>query len=126
MPCNSDYMKPNENEKNLSIVYGLLDELETGKLPSNFGDNYDKRVYCKSLSNEHLDQKTEELCSKLQNEDVTKYSLEMQMWWRDHQIADKRRLEQEISNQKDEDEKKKALSKLTDYEKELLGFSNDL
>ena len=126
MPCNSDYMRANESEKNLSIVYGLLDELETGKLPSNFGDGYDKRVYCKHLSNEHLNQKTEELCSKLQNEDVTKYSLEMQMWWRDHQIADKKRLDQEISNQKDEDEKKKALSKLTDYERKLLGFSNGL
>ena len=92
MPCNSDYMEANQNEKNLSVIYGLLDELETGKLPYNFGDGYDKRVYNKHLSKEHLDEKTEELCSKLQNSDVLKFSLEMQMWWRDHQKADKDRL----------------------------------
>lgn len=49
MPCNSDYMEANQNEKNLSVVYGLLDELKTGKLPKNFGDGYNKRVYNKDL-----------------------------------------------------------------------------
>lgn len=123
MPCNSDYMEANQSEKNLSVVYGLLDELETGKLPSNFGDGYDKRVYNKHLSKEHLDEKTEKLCSKLQNTDVSKYSLEMQMWWRDHQKADKERLEKEIEFKVTEQEKQKALSKLSNYERNLLGLS---
>lgn len=123
MPCNSDYMDANQSEKNLSVVYGLLDELETGKLPSNFGDGYDKRVYNKRLSKEHLDKKTEKLCSKLQNTDVSKFSLEMQMWWRDHQKADKERLEKEIEAKVTEQEKQKALSKLSDYERKLLGLS---
>lgn len=123
MPCNSDYMEANQSEKNLSVVYGLLDELETGKLPSNFGDGYNKRVYNKHLSKEHLDEKTEELCSKLQNLDVSKLSLEMQMWWRDHQKADKERLEKEIKNKETEMERLKALSKLSDYERKLLGLS---
>jgi hypothetical protein len=122
MGCNSDYMEANQSEKNLSVVYGLLDELENGKLPSNFGNGYDKRVYNKGLSKEHLDEKTEELCSKLQNTDVSKFSLEMQMWWRDHQKADKDRLEKEMSEQKDKEVKEIALSKLSDYERKLLGI----
>ena len=122
MPCNSDHMKPNEREKDLSVVYGLLDELETGNLPFNFGDGYDKRVYDKHLSKEHLDEKTKELCSKLQNTDVSKFSLEMQMWWRDHQKADKDKLQKEIAEQKNNEAREIALSKLSDYERELLGL----
>ncbi len=84
MGCNSDYMEANQLEINLSTVYRLLDELKTGKLSSKFGDGYDKRVYNKGLPQKHLDKKTKELCSKLQSIDVTKYSLEMQLWWRNH------------------------------------------
>jgi hypothetical protein len=115
-------MDANESEKNLSVIYGLLDELETGKLPSNFGDGYDTRVYNRGLSKEHLDEKTAELCQKLQNTDVSKFSLEMQIWWRDHQKADKERLEKELKDKEIEAEKQKALSKLTDYERWLLGL----
>ena len=115
-------MNANESEINLSVVYGLLDELKTGKLPKNFGDGYDKRVYNKGLSKEHLDKKTEELCSKLQKLDVSKYSLEMQIWWRDHQKADKERLQKEIKQHKDDKAKEKALSKLSAYERKLLGL----
>jgi hypothetical protein len=122
MPCNSDYMNATQHEINLSVVYGLLDEINTGKLPKNFGDGYDKRVYNKHLSKEHLDEKTEELCNKLQNTDVSKFSLEMQMWWRDHQKADKDRLQKEISEQKDNEARESALSKLSDYERKLLGL----
>lgn len=122
MPCNSDYMKANESEKNLSIIYGLLDEFKTGKLPENFGDGYDERVYNKGLSKAHLDEMTEKLCNKLQNTDVSKFSLEMQMWWRDHKKADKKRLENEIKEKKIQEEKQIALSKLSDYERKLLGL----
>ena len=118
MPCNGEYMNPHEREKNLSVIYGLLDELKTGKLPKNFGDGYDERIYNKGLSQEHLNEKTEELCGILQNTDVSKFSLEMQIWWRDHQKADKKRLSQESK----EEARKKALSKLTAYERKLLGI----
>jgi hypothetical protein len=116
-------MNATKHEINLSVVYGLLDELETGILPDNFGDGYDKRVYNKGLSKQHLDKKTEELCSKLQNTDVTKYSLEMQMWWRDHQKADKERIEKYLQKKKELKEKEAALAKLTPYERRLLGLS---
>lgn len=120
MPCNSDYLSSSEMEKNLSVVYGLLDELNTGKLPSNFGDGYDKRVYNKHLGKDHLDKKVSELCGKLKHIDVTKFSLEMQMWWREHQKADKDRIRKEMARIKDEKDKQIALSKLTDREKKLL------
>ena len=122
MPCNSDHMSATPHEKNLSIIYGLLDEVETGRLPKDFGYGYDPRVYCRNLSKEHLDQKTEELCSKLQQLEVSKFSLEMQMWWRDHQKADEERLRKEIEFLKTQEDIDIALSKLTEYERKLLGF----
>lgn len=122
MPCNSDYMDATQHEKNLSVVYGLLDELKAKKLPKNFGNGYDSRIYSKNLSVEHLDEKTEELCSKLQKVNVEKYSLEMQLWWGDHQKADKERLEAEMKLHKNEKEKKAALSKLSAHERKLLGL----
>ncbi len=122
MPCNSDYMNPTQHEVNLSTVYGLLDELKTGKLPEGYGNGYDSRVYNKGLSKEHLDKKTKQLCSKLQKVDVSKYSLEMQIWWRDHQKADKERLEAYMLKRKQLKEKEMALKKLSAYERKLLGL----
>jgi len=122
MPCRSDYMDPTQFEKNLSEVYQLLDELKTGELSENFGNGYDDRVYNKGLSKSHLDKKTAELCSLLKKTDVTKYSLEMQMWWRDHQKADKERLLAERQKRQDKKEIKEALAKLTEKERKLLGY----
>lgn len=122
MPCNSDYMKATNDEVNLSIVFGLLDELNTGILPSDFGTGYDKRAYS-HYDDELLDIKTEELCAHLQGIDVSTYSLEMQMWWRDHQKADTQRIKDELFNIMHTKDKEIALSKLTKYEKELLGIN---
>ena len=122
MPCNASYMDPTQFEINLSKVYGLLDELETGKLPENFGTGFDERVYNKAFVNKQLDEKTAELCSKLQKVDITQYSLEMQMWWRDHQKADKERLKEVMDKEKELSDRKKALKKLSEYEKKLLGL----
>lgn len=46
----------------------------------------------------------------------------MQIWWRDHQKADKKRVKAEIKKEKKEAARKKALEKLTDYEKKLLNL----
>lgn len=124
MGCNASYQDPNQIEINLSKVYGLLDELKTGKLPDNFGDGWDKRVYDKNFSKKDLDKATKKLCSSLQKIDVSQYSLEMQVWWRDHQKADKIRLEEELNNKKLQKDKDIALSKLTDYERNLLGIKS--
>jgi hypothetical protein len=87
-------------EINLSKVYELLDELKTGKLVENYGTGYDERVYNKNLSKEHLDYKTAELCSKLTILDVTKYSPEMQIWWREHRKADRKRILKSLKSEK--------------------------
>ncbi len=122
MGCNSSYMDATQMEKNLSVVYGLLDELETGKLPENFGDGYDSRTYNKGLNQSDLDKATKTLCSKLKKTDVSKYSLEMQIWWRDHQKADKERLAKEKEEKEMKAVAKKALAKLTPKEKKALGL----
>lgn len=123
MPCDGSYMEPNQMERNLSQVYGLLDELKTGKLPKDFGSGYDKRIYNKGLNQAHLDKKVAELCSKLsKDKDIKKRSLEMQIWWRDHQKADRAREKKKAQAKKDDAARKKALAKLTPAEKKLLNL----
>lgn len=63
-----------------------------------------------------------ELCAHLQKHGADKYSLEMQIWWRDHRIADKERVEKEIAEKKLRSEKEAAIAKLTPYERKLLGL----
>lgn len=124
MPCNSDYLEANGMEIEHSKVLALLKELKTGKLPSFFGDGYHKDVYNKTTKG-ILDEKVAELCSKLQDvEDVKKYSLEMQMWWRDHQKADKARIKRIAQSKKEAKDKEELLSKLSPYEKKLLGIKS--
>lgn len=124
MPCNSDYLEANGMEIEHSKVLALLRELKTGKLPSFFGDGYHKDVYNKTTKG-ILDEKVAELCSKLQDvEDVKKYSLEMQMWWRDHQKADKARIKRIAQSKKEAKDKEELLSKLSPYEKKLLGIKS--
>lgn len=100
MPCNSDYLGPTDLELKLSHVRGLLDEVETGALPDGFGPGYiDDSIY--HLSNrtlkKELDKATAELCSSLKELEamggIHAYSLELQLWWRDHKLADAARLE---------------------------------
>lgn len=91
MPCNCDHLKASELEIGISRVACLLDEVKRGKkIKKNEWDGYHPKVY-NNVSRELGDKLTEELCSFLQDKDVTKYSLECQMWWRDHQEADKKR-----------------------------------
>src|SRR5262245_51999410 len=91
-------MNPNEYEKEMSHVLCLLDELENGvpeggwQKSSNW-QGYHPRVYSTFISRSTCDRLVRELCTRLQSVDVTKYSLELQMWWRDHQEADRARLE---------------------------------
>jgi len=111
MPCNSDYMRatPREELSNtlMTLLYevGLLDEP-----PGIYGDT------------DSIDDHTQILCSFCKVNNVQNYSLELQMWWRDHQIADAERLKAEQQSELDKKVKAKALSKLTQEEKELLGY----
>lgn len=112
MPCNSDYMEPTRQESNSLEVINFLKEVggKVGKY-----DKYYGRI-------ETLNEDVSKLCNICQKIDVSKYSLELQIWWRDHQKADKERIKKEIKEQKDNKAKKIALSKLSLYERKLLGL----
>ena len=123
MPCESSYLEASGYEIAISRVVCLLEELEGKPIDENHWNGYHPEVY----SNYACDKQTgdalvKELCDKLQNTDVSKYSLEMQIWWRDHKKADKNRLEREMQEQKTKAEKDAALGKLTHYERKLLGL----
>lgn len=124
MPCNCDHLGANGLEKEISRVQCLLDELDTGvEVDSSSGawDGYHTKVYNK-IDKSLGDKLTEELCTRLQSVDVTKYSFEMQAWWRDHLRADKLRIQKELNHQKDEEAKKAAIAKLTKHERKLLNL----
>jgi len=124
MGCRSDYLEANQGEKNLSEVLTFLEELETGVFVKKNTEGYRKDVYNRPLDdiNKELETRVPELCSKLQLVDTTKYSLELQMWWRDHKEADRLRVEKEMEEVKEGELREQAISKLTDYEKKLLGL----
>ena len=111
MPCNCDHMEPSLHERESRKLMELLAEIgmHEGEIP------YYGEV---SAIHEH----TAILCEFCQNNDVTKHSLELQIWWRDHQNADKARIERELQEQKEDQDRDAALSKLTPYERKLLGL----
>lgn len=120
MPCDSRYMKATTKEVELSRVACLLDELDGKSIDKGNWGGYHPAVY----NNPKVDgdAMVSELCSRLQAVDVTKFSLEMQMWWRDHQAADKERISHELLRKKQGEERDAAMAKLTDYELSLFGL----
>jgi hypothetical protein len=107
-------------------MYLLLDELD-GKGPpdpqSGDWDGYDDRAYNERVDRELADALTAELCARVGAiKDLTKYSLELQVWARDHRIADAKRKKREAAAKKRAAAKKKALAKLTRKERMVLGL----
>ncbi len=88
MPCYAGYMEPEQRELNASRVYCLLDELDGKPWKESHWNGYHPNAYCRKFD---LDALVASLCARLKNVDVTKHSLEMQIWWRDHQRADAER-----------------------------------
>jgi hypothetical protein len=123
MPCNSDYMNPNNREIEMSKVASLLDELEGKPIKPDYWSGYHPNVYSKGIRKEDADIMTSKLCHALRNTDVTKYSLEMQIWWRDHQKADAERLKAELASSKVKKDRDELISRLNPYERSLLGIS---
>ena len=122
MPCNSDYLESDHKEVEMSHVCCLIDELDGQQsINRSHWDGYHPNVYNKHLSQRSQNQLVDKLCKRLKRRDVTKLSLEMQIWWRDHQKADKARLQEEMKQLKDKKLRKAALAKLSPYEQQLLG-----
>lgn len=119
MPCNSDYLNATGFEKSLSKVACLLDELEGKPINPSHWSGYHPRVYG-SYSQGIGDIMVAELCSKLKKLDVSKLSLEMQIWWRDHQKADKAREAEEKEAERKSKLIQSAVNKLTPEEFKAL------
>lgn len=114
MPCQCDYTEPSRWEIELSRVCCCLDELNGDEVykGNNYGIHHN--IYTRRIKKADGDALVDSLCTKIRGEDITKYSLEMQIWWRDHQ--------KEQDAIKKEQERQDALSKLTDYERKLLNL----
>lgn len=129
MPCDSSHMEANRLEIELSRLSMLLDEFRTGEPvdPMSSGWNgYAVGVY-NSATRDRTDKATAELCALLTAcPDVTKFSLEMQTWWRNHQRADAARLAREARDAEENKLRERALAKLTDEERAALRLNGDI
>lgn len=77
MPCKCDYLEPTQRELESVKVMNLLYEIGIFKtLPGLYGDV------------KNLDHHTSVLCTWCKYNDVKTKSLELQIWWRDHQKLD--------------------------------------
>jgi len=84
------------------------------------------KVNSQLLENENLEKLVPILCKKLKKL-TSKFirdnlSLETQIWWRDHQIADAKRVQKEAKNAVHAACRKTALAKLTKEDKKILGI----
>ena len=126
MPCGSSHMNANEYEIEAGRLMLVLDELAghraiTAALWARAG--YDPRVYSKSPDKATMDQLTKSACAALQRrKDIGALSLELQVWWRDHQEADRLRALAEVEATTSARDRKIAIAKLTPYERHLLGL----
>jgi hypothetical protein len=84
-------MEPNTRELELSKVRTLLDETDGKGFYKNNYRGYHPAVYCQTVSKETADKLVKELCARCQMLDLTSFSLELQIWWRDHEEVDKKR-----------------------------------
>ena len=116
MPCYSP--NPSSIEIEYARIELLLGELKGKKFNS---ENY-KSAHTWGKDKKELDEITDKLCSTLKEktpEFIQKQSLELQIWWRDHQAYD---LKEKEDQEKEKNLKALALSKLTPEEIALLGI----
>ena len=121
MPCESAYMAPSKREKEADRLYWLRREIEQ-EMPPN-SDEYGSG--CAGHPTHSIDADTRFICSHMEQVEkdgkLGDYSLEMQIWWRDHKEVDrKRRVEEqeEARNKKVVDD---VMAKLSRTEVYMLG-----
>ena len=121
MPCDSSYMEATGLEREMGRVYSLLEEV-SGEIFDHSKSDYHPRVYSESISRETGDIWVKRLCAKCKRlgPQITDYSLELQMWWRDHQIADAKRESKEEEERRKQQIKRDALNKLSKKERDVL------
>ena len=119
MPCDSSHLEPSRREIELRLANACLAEIERGKPLSEAEIN--RRFGCYGKGD--LDAETKKLCAACEKlgPKIQKMSLELQMWWRDHQKADKERIASEKAEAKKKKLAAKALAKLTTAERKAIG-----
>lgn len=123
MPCDSSHLQANSLEIEMSRVAAIIDELERHvPISRRAWDGYHERVYNKGLTRAEADAMTAHLCHLMQRRDPANCSLEAQIWWRDHQAADRARAQATLDITRTREEKAAALKKLTPHERRLLGL----
>ena len=99
----------------------MLGEMESGDLV--LAEEFDHLET--DCTEEDCSNWTRKLCEMCTEKGVTSdNSLELQIWWRDHQAADLRRQKEEAAKEKLKVDRIAALAKLSDYEKKILGLEN--
>lgn len=126
MPCSSSHCEPTAREIELTKVYCVFDELNgLGSEPDKWKGGYHPKVYGQVISNRDADDLVAEACSRLGLLSQTALgmcSFELQMWWRDHQAADARRVGRDRARAVLEEKRTQGLAKLTREEKKALGL----
>lgn len=124
MPCDSSHMQANSLEIEISKVMCHLNELDGLEVKPSWLDGYHPKVYCNRINRDAADKAVANLCERLRRMDkpsISKYSLELQIWWRDHEKADEVRIMKEKAQAEMDRVKESALSKLSEEEKKALG-----
>jgi hypothetical protein len=111
MPCYTP--PPSQTELERARLNDFLDEIGE-RTPRT------EQEFVRKSRNLTTDEMTRTLCSWCQRNDVTKKSLELQIWWRDHQKWDREREAAEKQEQERKRLRKSALSKLTPAERKAL------
>lgn len=129
MPCTSNYSgesfssytnkEPTTLQKYLSECLCFLGELAGHAWEKEWLTQH-PRVKKEFTTKQDLDKLTEELCKKLQKVDVSNYSLELQIWWRDHVAHDTAQLKKEFKRIKTIQELQNFINSLSPYEVKCL------
>lgn len=116
MPCRVD--PPSDTELETKRLNDFLDEIgePTPKTQSWFLGKSRKLT---------TDQMTAKMCMWCSTHDVSQYSLELQIWWRDHQRWDAQRQAAEQAADERQRLAAGALKKLTPRERQALGLKDD-
>lgn len=112
MPCRVD--PPSQRELDEIALEDFLDEIgEPTKRTERVWMGYARPGW-------DIQRKARHLCAWCKKHDVTKKSLELQIWWRDHQKEDARHKREDAARRKRKLLRAQALKKLSPEELEAL------
>jgi hypothetical protein len=129
MPCQSEYLEPNEREKESRLVCEHLYYLMDKKTPSDVLYAKDN-LYGDVTSLDRYTALLCAICGSMSKRDADKYiydgrnpkARKLADWWEKHQEVDRKRIALERKERELEAIKKRAIKKLTKKEREALGL----